>query len=94
MQFSTRLYQLRHFYAGVAGYLAICANGGPRYFECAIQKVEDYVQKAGPEGRDELNRVAWGHTMTLEPATKVYYSGCDIEGGKLRLLFNPKCLGK
>lgn len=62
------------------------------YFTRAVEEIGRYIDRQGPAARNELNRLAWGHIMTLEPSNTIAHSGCDIDNGKLRLLFNGKYL--
>lgn len=52
-----------------------------------------FLTQHGEEGKTELNTVAPTHTITLSASPKFSYCGNVIEEGKLRLLFNPTCLG-
>ncbi|CAD6586150.1 MAG: hypothetical protein ASARMPRED_002455 [Alectoria sarmentosa] len=68
---------------------------GQMYCQNATRGISDYVEKYGADGKSELNTVASSHTMTLEQTTnpKISYSGCEISGGMLRLVFSGKYLG-
>lgn len=55
--------------------------------------MKDFLSKHGEEGKTELNAVAPNHTITLTASPKFSYCGTEIEEGKLRLVFNPSCLG-
>lgn len=52
-----------------------------------------FLTQHGEAGKTELNAVVPTHTITFGASPKFSYCGNDIEEGKLRLLFNPSCLG-
>ena len=66
-----------------------------RYIEGAIYNLQSYVEKYGDEGKTELNTQASKHTITLDFTENkdIYYCGCDIADGCLRLLFKKGYLG-
>ena len=67
-----------------------------RYFSRGgISHIGYFLNKFSDGGRDQLNKLAYTHTFTLEPADdpKPKYSSCDIKDGKLRMVFNPSTLG-
>lgn len=55
--------------------------------------MKDFIAKHGDSGKDELNSVCPTHIITLVASSKVSDCGCDVEDGKLRLLFHPEKLG-
>ena len=55
--------------------------------------MKNFITKHGDSGKDELNSVCPTHIITLIPSPKFSYCGCDVEEGKLRLLFHPEKLG-
>lgn len=66
-----------------------------QYCQGATRGISDYIEQFGADGKSELNTLATSHTMTLEQTTnpKISYSGCEISGGMLRLVFPDKYLG-
>ena len=69
---------------------AICA-----YIEPAIRRMHEYLEKFGDDGKRELNSLASAHTITIEETSRadISYSGSEISGGYLRILFAKKYLG-
>ncbi|OBT84808.1 hypothetical protein VE02_06929 [Pseudogymnoascus sp. 03VT05] len=63
------------------------------YVDGFIYQLKYFLSQHGEEGKTELNTVAPTHIITLAASPKFSYCGTDIEEGKLRLLFNPTCLG-
>jgi hypothetical protein len=55
--------------------------------------LKNFIAKHGDSGKDELNSVCPTHIITLVASPKVSYCGCDVEDGKLRLVFHPEKLG-
>lgn len=66
-----------------------------QYCQNATRGISDYVEKYGADGQSELYTIASSHIMTLGQTTnpKISYSGCEISGGVLRLVFAGKYLG-
>ena len=67
-----------------------------RYATDTVANVEEYIKKHGTDGVKELNSLASAHEIVLEADGQDKYSsggGCDINDGKLRLLFNKSNLG-
>ncbi|KFY93144.1 hypothetical protein V500_03889 [Pseudogymnoascus sp. VKM F-4518 (FW-2643)] len=63
------------------------------YADGFIYQLKYFLAEHGEEGKTELNAVVPTHTITFGASPKFSYCGNDIEEGKLRLLFNPSCLG-
>ena len=65
------------------------------YFSVNTQGVKNYIEKYGNEGKNELNKLASSHTMTLEPVTTqdFFYCGSELSGGCLRIMFKKDQLG-
>ncbi|KAL8820735.1 MAG: hypothetical protein Q9191_007454 [Dirinaria sp. TL-2023a] len=65
------------------------------YIEGALNSLEKYVNNYGDEGKSELNTLASSHTITMDVTTKsgITYTGCEIVGGVLRILFVKGALG-
>ena len=59
------------------------------YFVASTRGIKNYIEKYGNEGKNELNKLASAHIMTLEPVTTqdFFYCGCEISGGCLRIMF-------
>ena len=64
-----------------------------RYCDGFVWNLKNFIAKHGDGGKDELNSVCQTHTITLVASPKVSYCGCDVEDGKLRLIFHPEKLG-
>ena len=66
-----------------------------RYIASTLENLRRYVKDYGDDGKAELNKVAYAHTILIAPTTdpKVNYSGCDIVDGSLRNVFAQSCLG-
>ncbi|MCJ1247059.1 hypothetical protein MMC30_004270 [Trapelia coarctata] len=65
------------------------------YIEGAIYNLQSFVKEYGDDGKNELNEVALKHNITLNFTDNkdIYYCGCDIADGCLRLLFKKGYLG-
>lgn len=55
------------------------------------------VGRYNDECKNELNTICSAHVLTLdveeETPKRFSYCGCDVKDGKLRILFQPDCLG-
>src|SRR5437763_1444341 len=65
----------------------------PSYITGATDKIKQYIDKYGDEGKNELNTVAMKHVIQMSNDPNVSYCGCDIHDGVLRILFKDDCLG-
>jgi len=65
----------------------------PSYISGATDKIKQYVDKYGDEGKNELNIVASKHVIQMSNDPNVSYCGCDIHDGALRILFKDDYLG-
>ena len=65
------------------------------YIEDAIPHVEQFVDKYGEDGKRELNSLASAHAITIEETGRsdIFYSGCEVSGGLLRILFAKNYIG-
>ncbi|KAK3694411.1 hypothetical protein B0T22DRAFT_70583 [Podospora appendiculata] len=74
--------------------LGSCIKG---YLEGAIYQIRYLVGKYGDDFKDEMNTICHAHVLTLgvEETTppRFSYCGCDVQDGKLRILFLDTYLG-
>jgi hypothetical protein len=65
------------------------------YLSSNIQRIQEYIEKTGQLGVDELNTVADKHVITIchDDTGEVSYTGCDIRDGRLRILFTEDYYG-
>ncbi|KAI8948149.1 hypothetical protein F4801DRAFT_558059 [Xylaria longipes] len=65
------------------------------YFNGTIRRLEEFVEKYGEDGVNELNTIAHAHVMTLDVDEQNRFSSCgaDVSEGQLRLVFAPDRLG-
>ena len=63
--------------------------------EGALDSIERYVDRNGEDGKSELNTLASSHTIAMDVTSKpgINYTGCEIAGGVLRILFVKDMLG-
>ena len=63
--------------------------------EGALDSVERFVDRNGEDGKSELNTLASSHTIAMDVTSKpgINYTGCEIVGGVLRILFVKDMLG-
>lgn len=68
---------------------------GNRYISGAFESLEQYIKDYGEDGKAELNKLASSHTITMDVTSKpgIRYTGCEIVGGVLRILFVKDMLG-
>ncbi|KAI0453893.1 hypothetical protein F5B21DRAFT_504782 [Xylaria acuta] len=65
------------------------------YFDGATRRLQEFEEKYGEEGVNELNAIAPAHVLTLDvdDQKRVSCCGADVSEGQLRLLFAPDRLG-
>ncbi|KAI0467331.1 hypothetical protein F4859DRAFT_495029 [Xylaria cf. heliscus] len=65
------------------------------YFDGATRRLQEFEEKYGEDGVNELNAIAHAHVLTLDvdEQKRFTYCGADVSEGQLRLLFAPDCLG-
>ena len=72
------------------------ADTSSRYVEDAIYQLK-YLTGRYETLAEEINSICSAHVLTLDveeqAPPRFSYCGCDVEDGKLRMLFNEKCLG-
>lgn len=70
---------------------------GYSYFEGAIYQIKGLVGRYDDECKNELNAICSAHVVVLDveevTPKRFSYCGCDVLDGKLRILFQPDCLG-
>jgi hypothetical protein len=63
------------------------------YITGATDRIKSYITTYGEEGKNELNTVVTKHVIQMSSDQEVYYCGCDIHDGALRILFKDDRLG-
>jgi hypothetical protein len=65
------------------------------YIEGAIYQLKYFLQTHGDHGKDEINSVAFAHTITMgeDVSGKISYCGAVIDDGNLRIVFKQGNLG-